>query len=79
MKRVTEVTGKEVLQPVATTMKTDKSVKTALAARALNIELVKDKHQMPKVEQLVKMVAKQFDNQEERSSLYMSLDMRKYH
>ena len=49
MKCVTEVTSKEVIQPVATTMKLDKCVKTALDARALNIELVKDKEHMPKL------------------------------
>ena len=46
IERVTEVTDKEFIQPVAITVKRDKSVKIALQARALNNELGEDKYYM---------------------------------
>ena len=53
IKRVTEVTVLESLQPVVITVKRDKSVKIALDARALKNEIIKDKYQMPNLEHLL--------------------------
>ena len=51
-------------------------MKIALDARALNNEIVKDKNQMPNLEQLVDLVAEQLDNKEQGKALYTSLEMR---
>ena len=76
IERVTNVTDKQFIQPVVITVKRDKSVKIALDARALNNELIKDKYQMPNLEQLVDMVAEQLDNSASGQAWYTSLDMR---
>ena len=76
IEKVNEVTDKQFIQPVAITVKNDKSVKIALDARALNNEIVKDKNQMPNLEHLVDLVVEQLDNKEQRKALYKSLEMR---
>ena len=44
------MTDKQFIQPVVITVKRHKSVKVALDVRALNNELIKDKYQMPSLE-----------------------------
>ena len=67
----------QFFQPVVITVKKDESVKIALDARALNNEIVKDKYQMPNLEEhLLDLVAEQLDKKEQGKALYTSLDMR---
>ena len=74
IKRVTEVTDKDFIQPVVITVKRDKSVKLALDPTALNNEIKKDKYQMPNLEHLDDMVAEQLDKEEnEQPSTHHSI------
>ena len=75
IKRITEVTDREFIQPVVISVKRDKSVKIELDARALNNEIIKDKYQMPNFEHLVDMVAEQLDKEGNEPAFYMSLEM----
>ena len=48
--------------------------RVTLEARALNIDLVKDKYQMPNLEHLVDELAEQLDKQNEGKAWYTSID-----
>ena len=63
------------IQPVVITVKKDRSVKTALDARALNDSIAKDKYQMPNLENLMDMVAETIDGKEGQV-FYSSIDMK---
>ena len=75
IEKANEVTDKQFFQPVFITVKKDKRVKTALDARALNNEIVKDKHQMPNLKHLVDLVAEPLDEKEPGKLVCTSLDM----
>ena len=62
------------IQPTVITVKKDKSVKIALDARALNESIAKDKYQMPKLDNLIDMIAEELEINE-GEAWYSSVDM----
>ena len=75
IKRV-DVTQENVfIQPTVITVKKDKSVKIAVDARELNSYIMKDKYQMPNIENLMDMIAEKM-NSNSGEVWFTSLDMR---
>ena len=74
MKKAKEIKDDPFIQPTVITVKKDRSVKIALDARALNQAIYKDKYQMPKLENLLDMVAEKLQN-ENGEAWYSTLDM----
>ena len=74
IEKINEIKDDVFIQPTVITVKKDRSVKIALDARALNQAIVKDKYQMPKVENLLDMVAEKLDV-ETGESWFSSVDM----
>ena len=63
------------IQPTVITVKKDRSVKIALDARALNQAIVKDKYQMPNLENLMNMVSEKLEK-EEGEAWFTTLDLK---
>ena len=57
------------------TVKKDKSLKTALDARALNESIAKDKYQMPSLDNLIDLFAEKLDEKKTGESWYSSVDL----
>ena len=57
------------------TVKKDRSVKTAVDARALNENIVKDKYMMPNLDNLMDMVAEQV-TKDSGETWFSSLDLK---
>ena len=64
-----------IIQLVVITVKKDRSVKIALDARSLNNAILKDKYQMPNLENLMKKVAEFINGKQKEDVWFTSLDM----
>ena len=74
IEKVDKIQDDVFVQPTVITVKKDKSVKTALDARALNQSIAKDKYQMPNLDNLFDMIAEKLDKKE-GEAWYSSVDM----
>ena len=63
------------IQPVVVTVKKDKIVKIALDDRALNNAILKEKYQMPNLDNLMEQVAETINSEKEGEIRFTSLDM----
>ena len=58
IERVEKIQDDAFIKPTVITVKKDKSVKIAVDARAIDESIAKDKYQMPNLEILIDMIAK---------------------
>ena len=70
-----EITDEMFIQPVVFTVKKERSVKIALDARSLNNAILKNKYQMPDLENLMDKIAEIINGKEEGEVFFTSLDM----
>ena len=74
--RIVETVSDEVfIQPVVVTVKKDKTVKIALDARSLNNAILKEKYQMPNLDNLMEPVAEIINSDNQGEVLFTSSDM----
>ena len=75
IKRVDKISDEVFIQPVVVTVKKDKTAKIALDARSLNNAILKEKYQMPNLDNLMEQIAEIINNDAEGEVLFTSLDM----
>ena len=75
IRRVEKIPDEMFIQPVVITVKKDRSVKIALDARSLNNAILKRKHQMPNLENLMENIAEIVNEDKEGEVMFSSLDM----
>ena len=75
IKRVHKLTDGMLIQPVVITVKEDRSVKIALAAGSLNNALIKNKYQMPNLENLMEKVGEIVNDNKGGEVFFTSLNM----
>ena len=61
VEKISEIHENVFIEPTVITVKKDRSVKVALDDRALNREVVKDKYQMPNVDNLIDCIAEKIE------------------
>ena len=75
IRRVGKISDEVIIQPVVVTVKKDKTVKIALDARALNNAILKEKVQMPNLDNLMEQVAEIINSEKEGKVRFTSLEM----
>ena len=75
IRRVDKISDEMFIQPVVITFKKDRSVKIALDARSLNNAILKSKHRMPNLENLMENIAEIVNENKEGEVMFSSLDM----
>ena len=75
IRRVDKISDQMFIHPVVITVKKDRSVKIALDARSLNNAILKSKHQMPNLENLMENIAEIVNEDKEGEVTFSSLDM----
>ena len=75
IRKVDKISDEVFIQPVVVTVKKNKPVKIALDARALNNAILKEKFQMPNLDNLMEQLAGIINGGTEGKVLFTSLDM----
>ena len=75
IRRVDKTSDEMFIQPVVITVKEDRTVKIALVARLLNNAILKSKHQLPTLENLMENIAEIVNEDKEGEVMFSSLEM----
>ena len=75
IRRVDKISDELFIQPVVVTVKKDKTVEIAPDARSLKNAILKEKYQMPNLENLMEQVAEIINSEKEGEVRFTSLDM----
>ena len=75
IRRVEKISDEVFIQPVVVTVEEDKTVKIALDARSLNNAILKEKYQLPNLDNLMEQVAEVINDEKEGEVRFTSLDM----
>ena len=70
-----QISDEVFTQPVVVTVKIDKTVKIAVDARSLNNAILKEKYQMPNLDNLMEQVADIKNSEQEGEVRFTSLDI----